>query len=106
MLIISSDGRLAVESSFITKIEATSKGKVTAWTKSNGTAQADAYLGSYDNDLQAGLAMNMLVDAIVEDKSCTIWQMPYGDEPFMQIDPTIHGGGTSARKQKTTGKTK
>lgn len=103
MWIISNDGRLAVNAEYATKIEATTKGKVLAWTEGNGTLQADAYLGSYDNETQAGIAMNMLLDAIEADDR---FNMPTGTEPFMDVEYRPQGGAFQARGKKTTGKTK
>ncbi|MBO5630414.1 MAG: hypothetical protein J5965_15220 [Aeriscardovia sp.] len=103
MWIISNDGRLAVNAEYVTKIEATTNGKVKATTIANGTPNADAYIGSYDNDIQAGIAVNMLLDAIEADGR---FNMPTGTEPFMDVEYRPQGGAFQARGKKTTGKTK
>ena len=104
MWIISSDGRLAVNSEYITKFEAGAT-KVTATTIANGTTKPDAYIGIYENENQTGIAFNDLLDALVDLKD-GVFCMPTGNEPYMNKDKVLRGGGFEARGKKTTGKTK
>lgn len=103
--IVSSDGRLAVKAECITKIEASTNGKVRATTIANGTSNPDAYIGLYENDIQAGIALNELLDDLDNDQ-IAVWYMPTGAEPYMNIEAKPRGGGFEARGKKTTGKTK
>lgn len=104
MLIVSNDGRLVVDSDHIAKVEAGDK-LVTAYTSTNVNMKPDVYLGKYDNRLQTGRALNMLIDAWLSNDE--IFHMPDIGDPMMKVEDIMHGsGGFSERKPKTTGKTK
>lgn len=104
MMIVSSDGNLIVDSRYVSKYEAGER-VVTATTVANGTAKGDAFIGKYNNKLQAGRALNMMLDALIAQEE--IFYMPDVGDPALRVEDIMRGtGGFSERKGKTTGKTK
>lgn len=104
MLIISSDGNLVVNSQYVTKYESGDR-VVIAYTATNCSNKGDAFIGKYDNKLQAGRALNMMLDALLRQEE--VFYMPDIGDPALRVEDIMHGaGGFSERKGKTTGKTK
>ena len=62
----------------------------------------DVFLGSYESSEQAGIALNMLLEAMLDGRD--VFFMPVSTDPALKVNTHKSTGGLSYRQGKTNGK--